>query len=560
MIFTVTYPDSAFTSAPGGQINFIGLPQQVSANPSISDALVKVFISDYGTQVAESLSTTGRTIGFQFSGPGPGLGGGGQAALDALVAAHDGSHTVPDNPHSGGTGTEVWGWNNGVPGWVAAGGGGGSGDVIAGGATTQFHIPKWSSTDKTFQPSSGIVVDGSSITTFPFSVDVPSGTLTIGSGHVFITAGDIIMSSPTAAVGGVRMARAIRGDVDQPLGATADKIVVSKGTGGVTPKATTASVDPTLGTLRAVGASLNDPPFEGRASTRGMKYYISDASPVGAITHDPASNTMGVCDVVSGADTGRWYYSGSSSGSLEWYRYSAKFRSGCGASWASSTSITIANGTFTDADGRLHSFSAQTLTTGASGNVERLDTGSFATNTVYYIYIIRNNAGAYHTVCSINTVSPTLTNANFTTTGYVALARIGHFKTDITTATTIVEFYEADMGSHRWRTNDSDGNYILVSAVTATTNTATFGGKVPAYTVAAHVAVTTNGTAACLLCSASGQNAASTSYTSRVTTSQTTLAVSVWGLQGELYYRNSTTGGGTTINLKGYAYEDFNPL
>jgi hypothetical protein len=110
MSFSKTYAETAFVGLTGGnKPNKPSLLSSVLAQPSITDAIEGIRVSEFGL-FADSPegAATGRVWMFVFTGAGPNLAGGGQAALDAIVAAHTGVYTPPASPATGGSAGQFW--------------------------------------------------------------------------------------------------------------------------------------------------------------------------------------------------------------------------------------------------------------------------------------------------------------------------------------------------------------------------------------------------------------------------------------------------------------------
>lgn len=102
MSFSVTYPESAFTSLGSNQVARRRLRAEILADATITPAqiLVGIAIADHGEQLPDSTSATGRVWAIVFEGAGP-LTGPQNAALDAIIAAHDGADIEPAAPIMG---------------------------------------------------------------------------------------------------------------------------------------------------------------------------------------------------------------------------------------------------------------------------------------------------------------------------------------------------------------------------------------------------------------------------------------------------------------------------
>lgn len=122
MSFFKTYSESAFVGRGGNKIQPARLRELVLAQPAITDVFEDFRILSFGSGADApdtGLSST-RTWVFQFAGAGPNLAGGGQAALDAIVAAHDGTYSFPDTPNNGGALGEVWTHGASGPAWATS--------------------------------------------------------------------------------------------------------------------------------------------------------------------------------------------------------------------------------------------------------------------------------------------------------------------------------------------------------------------------------------------------------------------------------------------------------
>lgn len=134
---------------------------------------------------------------------------------------------------------------------------------------------------------------------------------------------------------------------------------------------------------------------------------------------------------------------------------------------------------------------SKTLDTAGTG-VNGLDTGSLASNTWYYIYLIIDlgssaigTSPTFNTLLSLNSTSPTLPS------GYDYSVRIGAIRTK-STVEEFRQFYQSDNSVYYTNTSivdtpsDADCNVLLAGTVTTFTNVANLGKSVP-YTGTAYL-------------------------------------------------------------------------
>lgn len=388
MTFAITYPESAFVALGGNQVRRGKLRQAILATPAITDVLEDIRPSNYGSGSPDTESSTGRVWGFYFAGAGPSMAGAGQAALDAIVATHDGAHVEPESPASGGSPGQVWTRKpDGSAGWATPVGGGGGPTTPE--TTVIGRIPAFGDTA------------GDSL--------AQSRLATNNNGQLQINA----TTSETAEVINLVNSHSV------PMGL----FFCPQGLGGTITDITTD--------------------VDGLALHQGA-LWVNDKS--------------------------RW------SSQRAWFK-PAPIRGLYGFNLTrAANSVSITRGWLVDASMYAHDVAIQSISTAITGNVGGLDTGSFATNTWYYIYVICNNARVYNVVCSVSNTAPTLSASNFTTTDYRVLARIGSFRTT-SSATTVAKFSQVGSGSRKtYYVDDATAFLVNASAITSTTY-ATFGSS-----------------------------------------------------------------------------------
>lgn len=510
MTFVITYPESSFTALGGNQVRRRKLAQAVIAASAITDTLEDIRPSNYGSGSPDASSATGRVWGFYFAGSGPSLAGSGQAALDAIVAAHDGVHNEPDSPTSGGSTGQVWTKGASSAGWATPASGGGN-------------------------------VNG-------------PGSSVIGNVAAFGNVG-----GTSIVDSGIIAARVIRGATATPLGTVAWRIPRATDSGGVNLESSLASVD-NNGTIIAAGAVTNAPPLAWNMNGVAGELNVRTVTPVNAL-----AGIQTYC-LVNGAgsndDIGVWFNRGASSGSLEWHRQGPPgFFDGFICTYVSTTSFTVGPGclclTAAGSRGNMHSVN-QTFTVSLTATAQPLatDTGAWTSNSTFYIYLIRSSSGNYSVCCSLNSVAPNLTGAAFTGSGYTNVARIGHVRTATSTGV-LVQFFDTGRSNARRRFVDESTSVfrpLITGTATGSTEVIIAAGAMSAMT-----AITTNGTA-------SVNFYVNTTDTDRTLVS--TVAINQTALEkffphlnanGGFAYRNSTSGGATTVNILCYEYEAYGP-
>jgi hypothetical protein len=258
----------------------------------------------------------------------------------------------------------------------------------------------------------------------------------------------------TPAVGGTNgkvwgWSGGVPGWVDPPagglsgLGAVDKAIVITNGTDGTAAQGSLGRISAT-GTLQLLGTDTGASQYAALIGHNGgqnerLAIYGLDSTPQTFVTHDPAAG-MGVAfDKVNGI----WQAFGASSGNAEWYQVSTPLEiDGFVLTWSSVTLLSVSAGFLTDSTGKLHRKASPTALNAATlAAPAGLDTGTMTVNRWYYVWMIRNNAGTYSFVFSLSASAPTLSAASFTATGYVAIARVGSFRTE-SAATDITRFFQ----------------------------------------------------------------------------------------------------------------------
>lgn len=353
------------------------------------------------------------------------------------------------------------------------------------------------------------------------------------------------------------------GWVDPPgglsgLGAVAGVIPRTVGIEGNTLASSPASISST-GTLTVQGtdAGASQPGLivgHNGGSNERIALYGLDTTPQLAVTHDPAIGIGVAIDKV----VGPWYNFGASSGNAEWYQVATPMQiSGFRMSWVSTTGLALSAGWLTDSLGKVHrKASVSSLSASNVAIPLGLDTGSLTANRWYYVWMIRNNAGVYSFVYSLSASAPTLSAVGFTATGYVAIARVGSFRTDAG-STSFIRFFQTGVGNTRKYSNDdASAGYTLISAGIATVAT-TVGnsggaGALPSTAIEFKARVSTNASAAAMF---RYSTAMVNTFLCRVPVGAIDVEIVLPCLSGTTAYLNSAGSGSTTAVVSEYTEE-----
>lgn len=317
--------------------------------------------------------------------------------------------------------------------------------------------------------------------------------------------------------------------------------------------------------LSSAGSTSSDPFIAcTKSSGGGFVAYKFGTTPNGNISVNPGSGATANAAVAfvegSSANAGLWFNQGTTTNNGLWTKMdSPGLFYGFTLTYATTTTVTVSTGRLADLAGRVHVLDvSKTLDISVNQNINRLDTGTVAAATVYWVYLIRNDAGDYAVVASVSASAPTLTNANFTTTNYVTVARISHFRTKQAGAT-INPFYDSGLGTYKMRAHSQASNeWLALNAGTATARTAV---TLLAGMRSATLYVSTNASATVTLYSDT-DSANTSKYAQAVAVSQTDFTVYVMSLRdtGVMTYINSGASGSTTIRIGHYTYESYLPI
>jgi len=109
------------------------------------------------------------------------------------------------------------------------------------------------------------------------------------------------------------------------------------------------------------------------------------------------------------------------------------YKSGCGLTWATNTTITVAKGQWRDSTNINDIVLSSTITiNGAVNGANGLDTGSLANNTFYYVFLIGDSTKNLPTagLLSLSSTAPALPGGVNVPGGYDMFRRIGAVLTD----------------------------------------------------------------------------------------------------------------------------------
>lgn len=536
MSFVKSIPETSFAAIGAGRVWQRKLKRQIAATSAIVEAVEDVIMLDPGVQAPESSASVGRVWGIRFAGTGPTLSGGGESALAAIVAAHDGIDDVIVTPNAGGDNGKVWGWSGGSPGWVTPASGGGSISGTTG--TNSGKIVCATGADGVVQVSPAAVTATGGAT---FQDDI-----SLGSGKT------IAGLDPTTAIRGA-------------LGAGINKVPRTNGAGGLTLQGSGLSVADD-GTAIFSGTYANGSEFitfgNSDVTGPGSHFFAYAGSPIGVVNALSPSTDANVGIVVNASNQAEiWTYTGATAGNGHWNKVAgATTIFGFALSWGSITTMTLGAGNLVDAYGRYHattaSISLATTTLNAPGGS---DSASLTASRWYYVYLIRNNSGVYSACFSLSDTAPNLIGTNFSSTGYVSIARVGHFRS-LSTANNILEFYQCGKGLLRTYTHDDTGTTLRALSAGIAASLTVLGytagaGTLPIHAIRCIVSATTNATAGVSFAgnTATGSVRFASVPASTLTAVQRQIP---FCSAGTFCYINSTSGGSTTIDVLSYDVED----
>ena len=527
MSFVITYAESSFTALGSNSVRRDALRKAIAAQPAITDVLEAIRPSNYGAGSAESATATGRTWGFQFAGSGPSMAGSGQAALDAIVAAHTGVHVEADSPAVGGLEGKVWGWSSGIPGWVTPAAG--SGDVTGqAGGTVDTELALFSST-------TGKALKGSG----NFTLDLTTGRFAAPAG---MTAPGIVSGGTNKLVFGITSA-----GVQDSTPVAAITSAIGGGTNGATVNLHAGSRNP-----------------DGNVSAFSGFYFASAGTSSGFFfKNNGATDTTWREAMHVAAVSAPRRIVATKNGTLQsdapFLAVMKRYMSGLVMAYTSGApdSFTVDVGECMDETGVYPMLvtSIKTVTC-AVGN---LDTGALAAATIYYVWLFGKSAGAESDTTVRFSLSP---SAPTSPSGFDIRRRIGSVRTNSTT-TTFVPFVQTGTNEVRRYLFRQDTTAAPCAAIAAGASNvfATLSVPVPKTATCIYLQVTCGVASMTTSLVDSAQAANITAGTARVA-----VGASGSGTQAQVVlplipalstgaatpqYKVSTSGS-TTINVSGY--------
>ncbi len=350
------------------------------------------------------------------------------------------------------------------------------------------------------------------------------------------------------------------GGLTGSLGSTDNVIPRTVGAGGSTLEASLGAIedDGSLFVLGTSATSSQPAAVIGHSGGTNERLYIysRDNTPKNNVTHNPASG-QGICFDKS---QGMWQHFGAGSDDDSWYQVAAfpRMIHGYQLSWTSANALSVAAGWLTDVAGRVHATSAPITLSTTVGLVApgSLDTGTMTASRWYYVWLIRNAAGAYSCVFSLSNTTPTLAASSFTTPGYVAVARIGCFRTT-SVAATVVEFYQNGLFNTRTYVHDESSSAMIALNAGTSTSQTTIGhsagaGALPITAIEADVTIDTNATSGVAIAYSTSQ---SNIIMANIPASSASYPLTVKCLNGTFTYDNNVALGDTLIRVTAYTEE-----